>query len=348
MPRLNPAVADLARQITRSNSNNYDRALAIQDYLRSHYGYTLDPRGIEPADPIGSFLFKAHRGYCEYFASAMAVMLRTLGVPARIVNGFQTGSYNHVGGDFVVRARDAHSWVEVYFPDYGWIAFDPTPADPNAEGGALSTVGDYLDAFSLFWNEWVINYDFAHQVRLAQQIDEDSHDYRRRLESKWRELKSRGTDWAAGTGQGLIEHKGAALVLILALIIAFRVSQGSLELDALRLAWLRRVSHKAGKTHPKDATLVYQQFLRMMRRKGFFKSAEQTPWEFADGVEKESGNPDLNAAVRDLTRLYNAMRFSQTPLFLAPLFDALEKVKASGKAGITARPRSPAKAPASG
>jgi len=342
LPRMNPAIGKLARQITRSASNDYDRAMDIQDYLRSHYGYTLDPHGIEPTDPIGSFLFKAHQGYCEYFASAMAVMLRTLGVPARIVNGFQTGSYNHVGGDFMVRARDAHSWVEVYFPDYGWIAFDPTPADPNSEAeGALSTLGDYLDAFSLFWNEWVINYDFAHQVRIAQQIDRNSHDYRRQIEAEWRRLKARGTDWAAVAAPGLMEHKEAALVFVLAMVFGFRLSQGSFEWDGLRLLWLRRRCKETGKTNPKDATLVYQQFLRTMKKKGFLKSLGQTSWEFAETVAIASTNPALNVAVRDITNLYNSMRFGQVSLPLALLFDALAKVKASRKAGPTGYAHAP-------
>src|SRR5581483_6937368 len=127
LPRQDRRITDLARQITALATNSYDRAVAIQDYLCHNFGYTLDPLAIDVSDPIGSFLFKSRRGYCEYFAAAMTVMLRSLNIPARLVNGFQTGTYNRVGKDFVVRARDAHSWVEVYFPQYGWIPFDPTP-----------------------------------------------------------------------------------------------------------------------------------------------------------------------------------------------------------------------------
>ena len=161
LPDLNPKIADLARQVTSAATNNYDRATAIQNYLRDNFRYTLDPSAIEPKDPIDSFLFKSKSGYCEYFAASMAVMLRTLNIPSRLVNGFQTGSYNRIGKDFVVRARDAHSWVEVYFPNYGWITFDPTPADPNPiRAGAWD---DYVDALNLFWSEWIVNYDFSHQ-----------------------------------------------------------------------------------------------------------------------------------------------------------------------------------------
>ena len=144
LPLLNPQVGELARTVTASATNNYDRAAAIQSYLRTNFRYTLDPPAIAPDDPIGSFLFKSKSGYCEYFAAAMAVMLRTLNIPTRLVNGFQTGSYNRIGKDFVVRARDAHSWVEAYFPGYGWIPFDPTPADliPSfpANGTTTSTL----------------------------------------------------------------------------------------------------------------------------------------------------------------------------------------------------------------
>ncbi|PYV16326.1 MAG: hypothetical protein DMG21_12045, partial [Acidobacteria bacterium] len=117
---------------------------------------------------------KSKAGYCEYFAAAMAVMLRTVGIPTRIVNGFQTGVYNALGHDYVVRARDAHSWVEVYFNGFGWIPFDPTPPDPNETGAAWGALDDYLDAASLFWSEWIINYDFSRQVELARDVEQQS------------------------------------------------------------------------------------------------------------------------------------------------------------------------------
>lgn len=145
--KLDPQIEVLAKRLTRSAGNNYDRAIEIQNYLRNNFGYTLDPPGIEPSQPIASFLFKSRKGFCEYFASAMAVMLRSLGIPARLVNGFQTGSYNRVGKDFIVRARDAHSWVEVCFPGYGWISFDPTPPDPHPV--ATPAWDDYPDAANL-------------------------------------------------------------------------------------------------------------------------------------------------------------------------------------------------------
>ena len=95
-------------------------------------------------------------------------MLRTIGIPSREVNGFLPGEYNDLGGDYIVRASDAHSWVEVFFPGNGWVTFDPTPAGPESKRRIFSRLGQYMDWMSLSWNEWMINYDFAHQVQMAQ------------------------------------------------------------------------------------------------------------------------------------------------------------------------------------
>ncbi len=187
---IDPRVSELARTLTASAANNYDRAAAIQSYLRNNFQYTLDPPAIEPEDPVGSFLFRSKSGYCEYFAAAMAVMLRTLNVPSRLVNGFQTGSYNRIGKDFVVRARDAHSWVEVYFTGYGWIPFDPTPADPHPV--LPGEWDDYVDTAALFWNEWIINYDFSHQVQLAREVEQDSRDFQQVFRRRFEQLQAPG------------------------------------------------------------------------------------------------------------------------------------------------------------
>ena len=88
-------------------------------------------------------------------------------VTAREVNGFLPGEFNDLGGDYIVRASDAHSWVEVYFPGEGWVTFDPTPAVAPSTA-FFSRLGHYIDWLELSWNEWVINYDFAHQVQMAQ------------------------------------------------------------------------------------------------------------------------------------------------------------------------------------
>ena len=145
----------LARRLATGAANPYEFARRINDYLNSgRYSYTEDvPRSKVPLD---AFLFRDHGGYCQQFSGAMALLLRMGGVPARVAVGFSPGSLNPGQGEYIVRDLDAHSWVEAYFPHYGWVTFDPTPSiaparaqepfDPVSTGGGGPTadggVGD--------------------------------------------------------------------------------------------------------------------------------------------------------------------------------------------------------------
>ena len=170
LPALDARIPQLAAQITGSASNSYDKAVALEAYLKARYGYTLLLPRSPVADPLANFLFERKQGHCEYFAASMAVMLRTLRIPSRVVNGFVSDEFNDVTGNYVVRAKNAHAWVEAYFPGYGWITFDPTPGgaigSPQGWGRAML----YLDAAASFWREWVISYDSSHQSVLGQSV----------------------------------------------------------------------------------------------------------------------------------------------------------------------------------
>ncbi|MEN6519934.1 MAG: transglutaminaseTgpA domain-containing protein [Armatimonadota bacterium] len=117
----------LAMHITRGIDNPYDKAVAINRYLGEHCTYDLNaPPAPAGQDPVDYFLFKSRTGYCDVFASAMVVMMRETGVPARLVTGYATGDYDTDAGVFKIRDMDRHAWAEVYFPDCGWVTFDPT------------------------------------------------------------------------------------------------------------------------------------------------------------------------------------------------------------------------------
>jgi protein-glutamine gamma-glutamyltransferase len=122
----------LARRITAGSRTAYDAAMAIQTYLEANYAYGVDP----PARryPLEAFLFQDRVGYCQQFSGAMALMLRMVGIPARVAVGFHTGTYDSSTRSYRVSARDAHSWVEVFFTGIGWVAFDPTPPPSNVGG----------------------------------------------------------------------------------------------------------------------------------------------------------------------------------------------------------------------
>src|SRR2546425_282770 len=140
---LDERIPGFAREITKNSPTPFDKALYIESYLRTRYAYTLNLTGKPGQDPLAHFLFETRAGHCEYFASAMAIMARTIGIPSREVNGFLPGEYNDLAGDYIVRASDAHSWVEVYFPGNGWQVFDPTPSSVETGGGFLTRLGLY-------------------------------------------------------------------------------------------------------------------------------------------------------------------------------------------------------------
>jgi len=123
-------VRDLAQRVAGPQPTPYDKAEAIESYLRERYRYTTNVKS-PPAgrDPVDYFLFDLKEDFCEYFASAMVVMLREVGVPARLIEGFTAGAYDPGLDRYVVHEQNAHAWVEAYFPQYGWIEFEPTPSD---------------------------------------------------------------------------------------------------------------------------------------------------------------------------------------------------------------------------
>lgn len=134
-------VATLARRVTAGYRSRYDQALAIELYLKKNYPYDLDvPPQESGMDAVAYFLFRQRAGYCEHFASAMAVMARSVGIPARVVTGYAGGSYNPFTGLWEIRENDAHAWVEIYFGAAGWVPFDPTPGfdGPAATSGQSS------------------------------------------------------------------------------------------------------------------------------------------------------------------------------------------------------------------
>lgn len=123
-------VRDKARQVAADRPTAYDKAETIESWLRTTYRYSTVVKAAPAGrDPVDWFLFDLKEDFCEYFASAMVVMLRELGIPARLVEGYTTGSFDPTIGKYVVREQNAHAWVEVYFAGYGWIEFEPTPSE---------------------------------------------------------------------------------------------------------------------------------------------------------------------------------------------------------------------------
>ena len=140
VPTTLPArVGDLARQVAQGAPSEYDAVMAVQTWIQGHTRYNLDVAADPPGvDSVDRFLFVTREGFCEQIASSMAVMLRTLGIPTRLVTGYGPGDRNPLTGYFEVRDSDAHAWLEVYYPQIGWVPYDPTFGVPAAAPSVAS------------------------------------------------------------------------------------------------------------------------------------------------------------------------------------------------------------------
>ncbi len=180
--KFDERIAALATEITGKYKNRYDKAKAVENYLQTQFGYTLEMKA-GGEEPLADFLFNVREGHCEYFATAMAIMLRTQGIATRIVNGFQQGEYNETADVYIVKQKDAHSWVEVYFPgENAWIPFDPTPFagqfdDSTATSGIFGKFNNYLEALETFWIQYFVSYDNQEQRSLMRSVKNSFADY---------------------------------------------------------------------------------------------------------------------------------------------------------------------------
>ncbi len=321
---LDRRIPELARQATKYAKTPFDKALAIENFLRNRYTYTLNLTGKPGDDPLAHFLFETRGGHCEYFASSMVIMLRTLGIPSREVNGFLPGEYNDLGGDYIVRASDAHSWVEVYFPGMDWQVFDPTPAIAENDAGFLTRLGQYADWAQLTWSEWVIGYDFGHQVALAQNLQRSSRDMSESMRAWYARQQMRGRRWMRSW------HNRISILIplvVLVFLIVLRFDALSAMLRRWWLTWQVR-SAKAARSNPHLASKLYAELLRMLARRGLIREVSQTPLEFAAAVEA----PNLAPAVREFTQLYAHTRFGGAPCDTTRLRQLLDHIRTALRA----------------
>jgi protein-glutamine gamma-glutamyltransferase len=322
---LDPRIPELAKKITASANQPFDKAIVMENYLHRNFSYTLNLVGRPGADPLAHFLFVTKAGHCEYFASAMAVMLRTLGIPSREVNGFLPGEYNDVAGDYIVRASDAHSWVEAYFPGSGWVTFDPTPVAEGTPTGIFSRLNLYLDWMQLNWNEWVVNYDWAHQTLLARNVRQGTTDYSAAIKAWFRRQQDRGMD---GLMSWQNSHAYLRAVFPVALVLLLVI---------LRMSWIRsllrwlslslQLSRPAEKRdNPQIASRLYAELLRVLERRGFRRPETQTAGEFAATLAVQ---PMLGAAVGEFTAIYSRARFGGAACDAPRLQTLLEEIRAA-------------------
>ncbi len=306
LPPLDVRIAKLTEDITAQTPSNYEKAAAVERYLSTHFAYTLELPSSVPPDPLAHFLFERKKGHCEYFASSMAVMLRSLRIPTRIVTGFRGGEYNDLTGQYVVRASDAHSWVEVYFPGSGWISFDPTPAGSLPARTEWSRMDLYLDAAASFWREWIINYDVGHQRSLSKDAATSSRLFFEQARQWIERQHSVMLQWARRAH----DHFTAFPVRWLGGLIAFTTVLIALWNVRRLIGGLRAHSLRA---HPErapreSAALWYDRMVNRMARLGWRKSPSQTPLDFVAAIQETA----LQEKVARFTRAYESARFGKS------------------------------------
>jgi transglutaminase-like putative cysteine protease len=323
LPQLDARIPALARQITKNGRTSFDKALLIESYLRNRFSYTLNLTGTPGDDPLAHFLFETRAGHCEYFASAMIIMLRTLGIPSREVNGFLPGEYNDLGGDYIVRASDAHSWVEVYFPGNEWQVFDPTPAAPENSAGLLTRLGQYADWMEITWSEWVIGYDFAHQLVLAQNLQRSSKSWSETARTWFQQKQHAGKRWMKSWQ---FQHGALGFLLpvsLVLLLVALRFNLIPALIRRIRL-FLQLRSARSAQSNPQLASRLYTELLRALARRGLMRLDSQTPLEFAAAVNA----PNLAPAVQEFTQIYAHARFGGAPCNTTRLRQLLDQIRA--------------------
>ncbi|MBD0326157.1 MAG: transglutaminase domain-containing protein, partial [Pyrinomonadaceae bacterium] len=308
---LDSRTAELAREVIEKSGarNRYDAARAVEDYLQKNYGYTLDLKAGGP-DPLADFLFNIKEGHCEYFSTAMAVMLRTQGIASRVVNGFQRGEYNDAADVYTVTQRDAHSWVEVFFPETNsWVTFDPTPAAgrPVREStGLMARARKYAEALELFWMQYVIGYDKQEQRTLATSVRGRLSGLRRTLTEKFENLKAALSEMWSGEpgarGSQSVWIKAAALLIFLPFVLGLMWLGRRIWRLGLWRAFVLRRREREGHS----IVEFYERLTKVLAARGLRRAPNETPLEFAEAT-------GLSEALL-ITRAYNRVRYGEEQL----------------------------------
>lgn len=319
-------VESLAAEVTGDATEARTIATRILTHLRDsgRYRYSLDLRAPGDENPLVHFLFTSRSGHCELYASAMVVMLRARGVPARNVTGFLGGRYNTFGRYYSLSQGDAHSWVEALV-DGRFVTFDPTPSAREAftpRDDALAGMRALLDAMRMRWSRDVVGYDMRRQVDLLLALRDRLRSFRGRSQPRGYEAVDDEPSDATTPRARRPIRAGLLAATVIVLV-------GSVAAFAVRRR--RRQRRRAD-----EAERLYRELDGLLEARGFARPSGRTPLEHAIAVER--GRFHAAAEVRRLTELHAKARYEGTPLTAAERTEAAQLLHAVARVSAQVSP----------
>jgi transglutaminase-like putative cysteine protease len=306
MPKGHERVAALARRLTADLRDPVEIAARLEGHLRDHnrFKYSLSQPDTKNRVPLDVFLFDAKRGHCEYFATALAIMLRSLGIPSRNVTGFVGGTYNSYGGYYSLRQGDAHSWVEALISERGWITLDPTPPshERSARSSLFADANAMIDALRAYWMTRVVGYDLRTQIRGV-----------RTFSAMWRKLSSAGFSFGGKDGQradkpGRASSNPLLSFGIVALLLVVGLAAGAWALSR----FLRRRAERQLGASALAARKLYRELERLLEKQGRGRPKHVTAEAHARSLVDQGFA--ASGALLELTDSYVAARYGEREL----------------------------------
>lgn len=297
---VTPAIAELAESVA-VGSSVLEKTRQLEEHLITQYQYTLDLFGRPSDNPIERFLTETRAGHCEYFASAMVLMLRSQGIPARFVTGYLGGEYNPLEGYYVVRQNNAHAWVEAYVPELGWQTFDPTPPAGRPGGferSLLSFARQTYDWLQFRWDRYVISYGVDDQQRLFARLASFWSSFWEKEEAPEVAMVTAGAEAEAATSSRSAEPWIAAFGVVLLLVFWWRLRRE------------RRLS----------ATQAYVRLRRLAQRRGVPVTRADSAEHFQRAVVERF--PESGSKSGQLVSLYLRESYAEQPLSESEMLDA--------------------------
>lgn len=311
-------IAVLAKEVTHTQRTTYEKINAIQSFLTHNFRYSLDAPLTEQDRPLEEFLFVRKTGYCEHYATAMVMMLRTIGIPARLVTGFLATEWNEYGNYYLVRQQDAHAWVEVHLPHSGWITMDPTPPSSEnvAEGyPAWHALRRMMDTVRLQWSRFFVQYSAADQLAVVRELKSGGTSARNKALDSMSTLFSRLMAMFGGITK-YISNKGAIQSVAEVLGPAL-ISLTVLVWLAIKRPWAKGIACIKTTRGEQRIVELYRRMIKHLACRGISKLTAMPPLEFVRLTQERWS--DAGSAVASITELYCRTRFGQIPLTRAEL-----------------------------